>query len=329
MLVTLLGEDNTNAAALILYARCLAGSAVNWAKRKRARRRQERNDHRPHWPAPGASHSAPGRRPPDAANSPGATRRMTRRCTNWRATAARQQYDAALDGLLKLFIRNRSYSEGLQDAVAGVRTARQRSSLVTVYRLAVRRAVLSLTRSNCTAYPAAELLPGPLALWRRRTSRRARRGAAGQAFQPLIQKQFQAVELPGLCAVNPGRPAAGSRQVTAAGVTTGSALGFLLACNCAPSRANRRHPAPGSSPPAESPTVPRILNIALTPALSAGMPHASCATPNGRSNSSRKIVIRSPQLAHLCPGAPLYAVAARFAVPCCHWPSFELPTRRP
>ena len=26
---------------------------------------------------------------------------------------ARQQYDAALEGLLKLFIRNRSYSEGL------------------------------------------------------------------------------------------------------------------------------------------------------------------------------------------------------------------------
>jgi putative thioredoxin len=103
VLVALLGEDNTNAAALILYARCLAergelGEAQAVAKAQITFLRQ-------------------------AADLPDAAELKTRLAQNPQddeaayqlaiQQLARQQYDAALEGLLKLFIRNRSYSEGL------------------------------------------------------------------------------------------------------------------------------------------------------------------------------------------------------------------------
>ncbi|MCR8720499.1 thioredoxin, partial [Pseudomonas syringae] len=118
VLKQLLGEDNTNAAALILYARCLA-------------ERGELSEARAVLDAvTGDAHKAElaGAKAQltflaEAATLPDAAELKSRLAQNPQDDEAahqlaiqqlsRQQYEAALDGLLKLFIRNRNYAEGL------------------------------------------------------------------------------------------------------------------------------------------------------------------------------------------------------------------------
>lgn len=118
VLVALLGEDNTNAAALILYARCLAergelgeAQAVLDAVKSDAHKAA----------LAGAKAQITFLR--QAADLPDTADLKARLAPNPQddeaayqlavQQLARQQYDAALEGLLKLFIRNRSYNEGL------------------------------------------------------------------------------------------------------------------------------------------------------------------------------------------------------------------------
>ena len=118
LLKQVLTEDNENAAALILYARCLAErgelgeaetvlNAVKGDEHKQA--------------LAGAKAQLTFLR--QAADLPDAATLKSRLAQNAEddealyqlavQQLARQQYEAALDGLLKLFVRNRSYSEGL------------------------------------------------------------------------------------------------------------------------------------------------------------------------------------------------------------------------
>ncbi|PIA68621.1 co-chaperone YbbN [Ectopseudomonas toyotomiensis] len=118
LLKQVLTEDNENAAALILYARCLAErgelgeaetvlNAVKGDEHKQA--------------LAGAKAQLTFLR--QAVDMPDAATLKSRLAQNAEddeavyqlavQQLARQQYEAALDGLLKLFVRNRSYSDGL------------------------------------------------------------------------------------------------------------------------------------------------------------------------------------------------------------------------
>ncbi|MBG0845520.1 thioredoxin [Pseudomonas chengduensis] len=118
LLKQVLAEDNENAAALILYARCLAErgelgeaetvlNAVKGDEHKQA--------------LAGAKAQLTFLR--QAVDLPDAATLKSRLAQNAEddeavyqlavQQLARQQYEAALDGLLKLFVRNRSYSDGL------------------------------------------------------------------------------------------------------------------------------------------------------------------------------------------------------------------------
>ena len=118
LLKQVLAEDNENAAALILYARCLAErgelgeaetvlNAVKGDEHKQA--------------LAGAKAQLTFLR--QAVDLPAAATLKSRLAQNAEddealyqlavQQLARQQYEAALDGLLKLFVRNRSYSDGL------------------------------------------------------------------------------------------------------------------------------------------------------------------------------------------------------------------------
>jgi len=118
LLKQVLSEDNENAAALILYARCLAErgelgeaetvlNAVKGDEHKQA--------------LAGAKAQLTFLR--QAVDLPDAATLKSRLAQNAEddeavyqlavQQLARQQYEAALDALLKLFVRNRSYSDGL------------------------------------------------------------------------------------------------------------------------------------------------------------------------------------------------------------------------
>ena len=119
VLVALLGEDNTNAAALILYARCLAERG-ELGEAQTVLDAVKSDDHKA--ALAGAKAQITFLR--QAADLPDAADLKSRLAQNPQddeaayqlaiQQLARQQYDAALEGLLKLFIRNRSYSEGLR-----------------------------------------------------------------------------------------------------------------------------------------------------------------------------------------------------------------------
>ncbi len=117
-LKVLLGEDNSNAKALILYARCLA------------ERGELGEAHTVLDAVTGDEHKAAlaGAKAQitflkQAADLPDSADLKSRLAQNPQddeaayqlaiQQLARQQYDAALDALLKLFIRNRGYNEGL------------------------------------------------------------------------------------------------------------------------------------------------------------------------------------------------------------------------
>ena len=118
MLVTLLGEDNTNAAALILYARCLAergelGEAQTVLD-------AVKSDAHKAALAGAKAQITFLRQAADLPDTADLKARLAQNPQDDEAAyqlavqqLARQQYDAALEGLLKLFIRNRSYNEGL------------------------------------------------------------------------------------------------------------------------------------------------------------------------------------------------------------------------
>lgn len=117
-LKALLSEDNSNAKALILYARCLAERG-ELSEAQTVLDSVQGDEHK----AALAGAKAQLKFLAQAADLPDVADLKTRLAQNplddeavYQLAVqqlARQQYDAALDGLLKLFIRNRSYSEGL------------------------------------------------------------------------------------------------------------------------------------------------------------------------------------------------------------------------
>ncbi|WP_407362782.1 thioredoxin [Pseudomonas luteola] len=118
VLKQLLGEDNTNAPALILYARCLAERG-ELDEAETVLGAVTGDDHK--QALAGAKAQLTFLRQaaslPDAADLKA---RLAQDPSDDEATyqlavqqLARQQYEAALDALLKLFMRNRTYSEDL------------------------------------------------------------------------------------------------------------------------------------------------------------------------------------------------------------------------
>ncbi|AHZ71236.1 thioredoxin [Pseudomonas mandelii JR-1] len=117
-LKVLLGEDNTNAAALILYARCLTERG-ELGEAQTVLDAVKSDEHKAALAGAKAQIQFLGQAKdlPDAADLKA---RLAKNPQDDEAVyqlaiqqLARQQYDAALDALLKLFVRNRSYSEGL------------------------------------------------------------------------------------------------------------------------------------------------------------------------------------------------------------------------
>ncbi|NWA26517.1 thioredoxin [Pseudomonas gingeri] len=118
LLKVLLGEDNSNAKALILYGRCLAERG-ELGEAQAVLDAVKSDEHKA--ALAGAKAQLTFLR--QAADLPEVADLKARLAQNPQDDEAvyqlavqqlsRQQYEAALDGLLKLFIRNRSYSEGL------------------------------------------------------------------------------------------------------------------------------------------------------------------------------------------------------------------------
>lgn len=118
VLVTLLGEDNTNAAALILYARCLAERS-ELGEAQTVLDAVKSDAHKAALAGAKAQITFL-RQAADLPDTADLKARLAQNPQDDEAAyqlavqqLARQQYDAALEGLLKLFIRNRSYNEGL------------------------------------------------------------------------------------------------------------------------------------------------------------------------------------------------------------------------
>lgn len=118
LLVALLGEDSENGAALILYARCLAErgeldeaeavlNAVKGDEHKQALAgaRAQLTFLRQTADLPEVA-TLKSRLAQDAGDDEAAYQLAIQQL-------ARQQYEAALEGLLKLFVRNRGYANGL------------------------------------------------------------------------------------------------------------------------------------------------------------------------------------------------------------------------
>ncbi|MDH2199000.1 thioredoxin [Ectopseudomonas oleovorans] len=118
LLKQVLTEDNENAAALIIYARCLAERG-ELGEAETVLNAVKSDEHK--QALAGAKAQLTFLR--QAADLPDAATLKSRLAQNAEddealyqlavQQLARQQYEAALDGLLKLFVRNRSYSEGL------------------------------------------------------------------------------------------------------------------------------------------------------------------------------------------------------------------------
>lgn len=118
LLKVVLGEDNTNATALILYARCLAERG-ELGEARTVLDAVKSDAHKAELAGARAQLTFLA----DAAALPDAADLKARLAQNPQDDEAahqlailqmsRQQYEAALDGLLKLFIRNRAYADGL------------------------------------------------------------------------------------------------------------------------------------------------------------------------------------------------------------------------
>ncbi|KIQ01614.1 MULTISPECIES: thioredoxin [Pseudomonas] len=113
-----LGEDNSNAAALILYARCLAERG-ELGEAQQVLDAVQGDEHK--QALAGARAQLTFLR--EAADLPDAATLKSRLAQNAEddeaayqlaiQQLARQQYEPALDALLKLFVRNRNYADGL------------------------------------------------------------------------------------------------------------------------------------------------------------------------------------------------------------------------
>ncbi len=117
-LQTLLSSDNSNAGALILYARCLAERG-ELGEAQTILGAVQGDEHKTALAGAKAQLTFLGQAAslPDAADLKA---RLAQDPADDDASyqlsiqqLARQQYEAALDGLLKLFMRNRNYNEGL------------------------------------------------------------------------------------------------------------------------------------------------------------------------------------------------------------------------
>jgi putative thioredoxin len=118
VLQQILTEDNTNAVALILYARCLAERG-ELDEARDVLDAVKTDEHKAELAGARAQLTflAEARALPDAADLKA---RIAQNPQDDEAVhqlaiqqLARQQYEAALEGLLKLFIRNRSYADGV------------------------------------------------------------------------------------------------------------------------------------------------------------------------------------------------------------------------
>ena len=118
LLKQLLAEDNTNAAALILYARCLAERGeLNEAETVLG---AVQGDEHKQALAGAKAQLTFLRQAADLPEVASLKSRLAQNAEDDEAAyqlavqqLARQQYEPALDGLLKLFVRNRSYADGL------------------------------------------------------------------------------------------------------------------------------------------------------------------------------------------------------------------------
>ncbi|BAP41846.1 thioredoxin [Pseudomonas sp. 21LCFQ02] len=118
-LKVLLSEDNSNAKGLILYARCLAERGELGEARTVLDAVNSDDAHKAELAGAKAQLTFLGQ----AAQLPQSAELKSRLAQNPQddeaayqlavQQLARQQYEAALEGLLKLFVRNRGYSEGL------------------------------------------------------------------------------------------------------------------------------------------------------------------------------------------------------------------------
>ena len=114
----LLSEDNENAAGLILYARCLAERGE--LSEAEAVLGAVKGDEHKQALAGAKAQLTFLRQATDLPDGAELKSRLAQDANDDEATyqlaiqqLARQQYEAALDGLLKLFVRNRSYAEGI------------------------------------------------------------------------------------------------------------------------------------------------------------------------------------------------------------------------
>ncbi|MEE4461077.1 thioredoxin [Azotobacter chroococcum] len=118
LLVALLGEDNENGAALILYARCLAERG-ELSEAEAVLDAVKGDEHRQALAGARAQLTFL-RQAADLPEVATLKSRLAQDANDDEAAyqlaiqqLARQQYEAALDGLLRLFVRNRSYADGL------------------------------------------------------------------------------------------------------------------------------------------------------------------------------------------------------------------------
>ncbi|MBB1520502.1 thioredoxin [Aquipseudomonas guryensis] len=118
LLKQVLTENNENAAALILYARCLAERGE--LGEAEAVLNAVKGDEHKQALAGAKAQLTFLRQAADLPDSADLKARLAQDSNDDEATyqlaiqqLARQQYEAALDGLLKLFVRNRSYAEGI------------------------------------------------------------------------------------------------------------------------------------------------------------------------------------------------------------------------
>ncbi len=118
LLKQVLGEDNENAVALILYARCLAERG-ELGEAEAVLNAVQGDEHKQALAGARAQLTFL-RQAGDLPEVALLKSRLAKDANDDEATyqlavqqLARQQYDAALEGLLKLFVRNRSYADGL------------------------------------------------------------------------------------------------------------------------------------------------------------------------------------------------------------------------
>lgn len=118
LLVALLSEDNENGAALILYARCLAERGE--LSEAEAVLGAVKGDEHKQALAGARAQLTFLRQAADLPEVAALKSRLAQNPNDDEAAyhlaiqqLARQQYEAALDGLLRLFVRNRSYADGL------------------------------------------------------------------------------------------------------------------------------------------------------------------------------------------------------------------------